>query len=143
MYKGNRSVYKFISFSAQLWKLDGNMLKNKEGLWKSVDAWEFKEQSKIFKDMPFFVIENISKGKALVPTSDDKVIFEDTDDCKNIFDCKYWRLWEKGVPDNEGYFTLENFVKSIMNITKVLTATSSSSLKIKGKVIRKFVRQAK
>ena len=118
------------------------MLKNKEGLWKSVDVWEFKKQSKIFKDMPFFVIENISKGKALVPKSDDKVFFEVTDDCKNIFDCEYLQIWEKGVPNNEGYFTLENGWKSIKNITKVLTATSSSSLEIKGKVIHKFVRQA-
>ena len=114
------------------------MLKNKEGLWKSVDVWEFKKQSKIFKDMPFFVIENISKGKALVPTSDDKVIFEVTDDCKNIFDCEYLQLWEKGVPDNEGYFTLENGWKSFENITKVLTATSSSSLEIKDSKVRTY-----
>ena len=91
--------------------------------------------------MPFFAIENIWEEKFLYPTSDDKVIFKYKYDCKHIFDCEYLQLWEKGVPDNEGYFTLENGSKSIKNITKVLTATSSSSLEIKGKVIHKFVRQ--
>jgi hypothetical protein len=116
------------------------MLKNKEGLWKSVDGWEFKKLRKVLKDMPFFAIENIWQGKFLYPTSDDKVIFKDRHDCKHFYDCEYLQLWEKGVPDNEGYFTLENGWKSIKNITKVLTATSSSSLEIKGKVIHKFVR---
>ena len=37
------------------------------------------------------------------------------------------QLWKKGEPNNEGYFLLEN-----SHVPKVLTATSSKGLEIKG-----------
>ena len=85
-----------LFFKAQLWKLDGHELKNKEGLWKSSDKWVFKD-----KDERIY-IENISKTKVLGPSNDGQVILEDKDKEKDE------QLWEKGVPDIEGYFTLKN-----------------------------------
>ena len=55
-------------------------------------------------------------------TVDDKVILELKDEDKNE------QLWKKGVPNNEGYFTLQNASG------KFMTAISPSSLGIKGKV---------
>ena len=39
----------------QLWKLDGNMLQNQEGLWKSNDLWNF-----VFKE-DLICIEKFNK----------------------------------------------------------------------------------
>ena len=82
----------------------------------SNDAWEFKDKDE------WIYIENNSKTKVLVPTNDGKVILEVKDEGKNE------QLWEKGVPNYEGYFTLKN--KS----GKFMTAISPSNLGIKGKV---------
>ena len=93
------------------------MLKNKAGLWKSVDSWIFKP-----KNDGLISIENTSKRKVLGATSDGKVIQE-------VFvEGKADQLWKKGKLDAEGYHTLENS-RVIFNI---LTATSNSSLEIKG-----------
>ena len=111
-------VCKLNSFSdkTQRWKLDGPMLKNKEGAWKSDDDWEFKPQIN-----GLIYIENTSKTKVLGSTSDGKVIEE----VKEVG--KAEQLWKKGEPDAEGYFTLQNSGEP-----KVLTAISESSLEIIG-----------
>ena len=110
-------------FSAQRWKIEDNLLKDKAGLWKSVDSWIFIPQETEDDDM--ILIENTSKTKVLGLTSDDKVIeeflVEDKDD----------QNWIKGEPDAEGYFTLQN---SDFDEPKVLTATSESSLEMKGNI---------
>ena len=96
------------------------MLKDKTGLWKSVDSWTFKT-----KGDDLIYIENTSKTKVLGLTSDDKVIeeflVEDKDD----------QIWIKGEPDAEGYFTLQN---SDFDEPKVLTAISESDLEMKGNI---------
>ena len=52
------------NFSGQRWKLHDNVLKDKTGLWKSVDSWTFKT-----KDDDLVYIENTSKTKVLGATS--------------------------------------------------------------------------
>ena len=91
------------------------MLINKEGLWISDEAWNFK----IKNDLVY--IENISKAKVLEATIDGEVIFED------FKENKAEQLWKKVNRFAEGYFTLENF-----KVPKVMTAISSSILQIKG-----------
>ena len=105
-----------LLISGQRWKLDGDMLKNEAGLWKSVDSWIFKP-----KDDDVIYIENISKTRVFGATSDGKVIQE------FLVEGKANQLWKKGKPDAEGYFTLQNSGEP-----KVLTAISESSLEIKG-----------
>ena len=92
------------------------MLKNKAGLWKSVDSWNFKTEAE-----NFIYVENTSKTKVLGATSDGKVILEDFEEDKAH------QLWRKGELDAENYFTLENSGEP-----KVLTAISKNSLEIKG-----------
>ena len=93
------------------------MLKNKEGAWKSDDDWEFKPQIK-----GLIYIENTSKTKVLGSTSDGKVIEEVK------VEGKAEQLWKRGVPNDEGYFTLEN-----SKVPKVMTAISPTSLELRGK----------
>ena len=103
----------------QRWKLDEKTIKDKAGLWKSDDLWNFKTNE---DDM--FYIENTSGTKVLGATSNGKVIQE------SLVEGKADQLWKKGEPDAEGYFTLQNSGEP-----KVLTAISSSSgdsLEIKG-----------
>ena len=111
---------KNVFFSVQRWKLDDNMLKDKAGLWKSVDPWIFKA-----KDDDVVYIENISKTKVFGTTSDGKVILKDLKENEDD------QLWKKGEPNAEGYFTLENY-----KVSKVMTATSSTSLELKGDVTK-------
>ena len=113
-------VRKFNSFSGQRWKLDDNMLKNKAGLWKSVDSWIFQT-----KEDDLMYIENTSKTRVLGVTSDGKIIQE-------VFvEGKADQLWKKGNPDAEGYFTLEN-----SGVPKIITAISENGLEIKGNITR-------
>ena len=109
----------------QLWKLDGNTLLNKEGLWMSDDAWNIKIYTKYAKIMNLIFIENISKAQFLGSTIDGKVILEDYQ--RN----KHEQVWKKGEPNAEGYFTLSNF-----KVSKVMTATSSTSLELKGDITK-------
>ena len=95
------------------------MLKDKTGLWKSVDSWTFKT-----KNDDLIYIENTSKTKVLEATSDGRVIQEFS------VEGKANQLWKKGKPDAEDYFTLENSGEP-----KVLTAISESGLEIKGNII--------
>ena len=106
-----------ILVSGQLWKIHQFQLESKEGIWISMwDEWKFIEAEKLHS----VYIENSSKEKVLEATKDGKVILEVKDEDKDE------QLWKKGVPDNEGYFTLEN------EHGKVLTAISSFDLEIKG-----------
>ena len=94
------------------------MLKNKAGLWKSVDSWNFKTEAE-----NFIYIENTSKTKVLVATSDDKVFEEVFEDGKAD------QIWKKTKPDTEGYVTLQKQFEP-----KVITAISESGLELKGNI---------
>ena len=83
----------------------------------SDEDWNFRSEDYTTK----IYIENISKSKVLGTTSNRKVNLEDQKEYPLLKD----QLWKVGVPDNEGYFTLESGSKR-----KFLTAISSSSLEI-------------
>ena len=100
------------------------MLKNKAGLWKSVDKWVFKT---VYDDL--FYIENNSKTYVLEFTSDGKVIEE-------VFEeGKVEQQWKKGKSDGEGYFILE----SHSEMPKVITGISESGLEIKGNITLRWI----
>ena len=84
----------------------------------SDEEWNFKPKD------DYFYIENMSKTKVLSAKSHGEVILEDFEEGKAE------QLWKKGVPDAEGYFTLENYYV----LPKFMTAISESSLKIKGNI---------
>ena len=44
------------------------------------------------------------------------------------------QLWKKGKPNAEGYFTLENY-----KVSKFVTAVSSTSLELKGKITLRWI----
>ena len=67
--------------------------------------------------------------KVLGTTNGHKVILEDLKDDK-----KEEQLWKIGAYDKDCYFTLEN-----SKVSEFLTATSSSSLEIKGKVSLRWI----
>ena len=95
------------------------MLKNKAGIWKSDDLWNFKT-----KIDDWIYIENTSKKKVMGARRNSiKVILEDYEEGKAE------QLWKKGETDTQGYFTLKNF-----GVPKFLTATSESDLRIKGNI---------
>ena len=81
------------------------------------NAWVFKTKTDLI------YIENIVSKKVLATTNDGKVIPEDYEEGKAQ------QLWKKGEPNAEGYFTLENVKEA-----KIMTAISSSILKIKGNI---------
>ena len=69
-----------------MWKLDGGMLKDKAGHWKSDESWVFKTE-----DDDLIYIENTSKTMVLAATSDGKVTQE-------VFaEGKVEQLWKKPV----------------------------------------------
>ena len=94
------------------------MLKNAEGLLKtSDDSWNFKTKD------DWIYIENISKGKVLGTTNDSKIILE-------VFkEDNAGQLWKKGMQNDYGFFTLENF-----EVPKLITGISDSVLEIKGNI---------
>ena len=103
------------------------MLHNKEGLWKSSDMWNFTIKEGVPKEELIYV-ENINETKVWGTTNDGKVILE-------IFEeDKAEQLWKKGEPNAEGYFTLENY-----KVSKVITATSSNSLELKGNITLRWI----
>ena len=71
---------------SKLWKLDDNMLINKEGLWMSDEKWKFKTKN------DFVYIENISRGKVLETTSRDGQVI-----LKDIEGNKAEQLWKKDI----------------------------------------------
>ena len=108
--------------SSQLWMCDDKSLKSKGDVWMSEDKWRFKNTA----DRKFMYIENISNKKFLTANSNGTVIEEDYEDDKT------GQLWKRGKPNIEGYFTLENYMKTDMKST-FLTSTSIGTLEIKGK----------
>ena len=98
------------------------MLKNKAGLWKSVDSWIFKT-----KDDDVIYIENTSKTKVWAIKNDTEVILEDFEENNAK------QVWKKGDLDAEGYFSLKN-----SKVPKLITAISSR-LKIKGNIILQWI----
>ena len=60
-------------------------------------------------------------------TNDSKVILENFEEDKDE------QLWKKGEPNAEGFFTLENY-----KLSKFLSASSSTSLELKGNVTFKI-----
>ena len=53
---------------------------------------------------------------------------------ENFEEDKAAQLWKTGKPDAEGYLTLTSeLLQNLPNLTWVITATSESDLKIKGK----------
>ena len=72
-------------------------------------------------------IENLSQAKVLGTTNNGVL------NLQNFEKDKAEQLWKKGEPNAEGYFTLENY-----KVPKVMTATSSTSLELKGSITIKL-----
>ena len=73
-------------------------------------------------------IENINKTKVLGTKNKSKVILE------KFEEDKHGHLWKKGEPNAEGYFTLKNY-----KVSKVMTATSSTRLELKGNITLRWI----
>ena len=86
----------------------------------SNDTWNFKKYEPLDG---LIYIENIDESKVWGTTIDGKVILEDFEEGKAE------QLWKKGKPNPHGYFTLESY-----NVSKVITANSSTSLELKGNI---------
>ena len=88
---------------------------NQAGIWQSEHSWNFTEISQnVSIENPstketLFVLENTTVNEVLLAKDNSN------------------RTWTKGVPNQEGYFTLTN-----PETKKVLTAINSTSLEIKG-----------
>ena len=91
-------------------------MKNKGNIYLSNEKWKLKSKGTLF------YIENSSKNKILAVGDDDNV----NEEVLVRNDTK--QLWNKGVANSEGYFTLTNS-------QKVLTAVSVNCIKIKGEFI--------
>merc|ERR1739842_21799 len=104
-----------VKNAPQLWKLDGSRLLNKEGLWMSDEKWNFRTVRK-----NLIYIENINKTKVWGTTNKRSVTLE------SFGEYKYEQRWKKGEPNDEGYFTLENY-----EVPKFMTAISSTALELK------------
>ena len=86
--------------------------------------WNF---TTVYEDL--ICIEDIKKTTVLGIENDGEVVLEKLEGDKHGVPYKHGQLWKKGEPNAEGYFTLKN-----SSVPKVLTATSSSDLKIQGKI---------
>ena len=71
----------------------------------------------------------MSKTKVLETTNDNQVILEDFEENKAE------QLWQKGNPDEKGYFILVPSLPSSVTVPKVITAISENGLEIKGNII--------
>ena len=92
----------------------------------SNDEWNFKKKDE-YDDYSYY-IENVSKSKVLGAKSDGEVSLEDFEEDKA------GQIWMKVVSDDEGYSTLKNSKDwPKMSLWPVMTAISSSALKIQGK----------
>ena len=100
--------------TAQLWRLDGDLLRNKANNWKSNDAWRFKPEDLVY-------IEDISNDQVLTITNENIVKKE------IMMQNDARQIWEKGEVDKEGYFTMSD-----RHSKKVLTAVSTQNLIIDG-----------
>ena len=116
--------FNYCSDKNQRWKLDGNKLKNKEGLWKSDDLWNFK-----FRDDGLLYIENISKTKVLASYGNLVI-------CEVFVEGKDTQLWKKGEPDAGGFFTLGFLDHEEPN---VITAISATGLENQGIITLRWI----
>ena len=84
---------------------------NQAGIWQSKHPWNFTEigQNGSIENETLFVLENTTVDEILLAKGNSN------------------RTWTKGVPNQEGYFTLTD-----PETKKVLTAINSTSLEIKG-----------
>ena len=89
---------------------------NQAGIWQSKHPWNFTEIGQNIR------IENPSTNKTLFVLENSTAVNE-TSLSKNHSDL----MWIKGVPNQEGYFTLTD-----PETKKVLTAINSTSLEITG-----------
>ena len=106
---------KFAQNKTQRWKLNNNdKLENKDGVWRSIETWIL-----IAKGQEVY-IRNNSTGTVLEAHKDGKVIKEFK------IEGNANQLWTKGIPDNQGFYTLRNLGRQ-----KVLTAISENNLAIK------------
>ena len=115
---------------SQLWKLEGNMLLNKEGLWTSDDIWNFKinlfnnDSEPVKGKENWIYTENRSKAKYFgIKQYGSEVILESG---------QVPQQWIQGVPNAEGYFTLKSV--NFYSDGKVITAISSSGLEVRGNI---------
>ena len=97
------------------------MLQHKKEVWEPDEVWNFKPKDDLI------YIENVSNAKVLGATSDGKVIPQDFEVDKAE------QLWKKGVPNAEGYFTLEN-----SKVSKFITWVSNG-LEIKGNTTLRWI----
>ena len=101
----------------QLWKLSDTSLECKANIWKSGETWSVVQK----KNFEYFQIKNTTKNKFL-GVIDGKV--ELVESSTGLFDL--WKTWKK---TKDGYFTIMN-----AHYKKVLTAISTDTLAIKGKL---------
>ena len=96
----------------------------------SDDKWNFKTITSFSDDFDFdtaIYIENISQKKFLERKYDDNVVLKDFNEDEKD------QIWYKGQPNAEGYFILENRDMRAAD-PRIMTATSSSDMKIKGNI---------
>ena len=115
---------------SQLWKLEGSILLNKEGLWISDDVWNFKinlfnnDSEPVKGKENWIYIENNSKAKFFgIKKYGSQVILESG---------QVPQQWIQGVPNAEGYFTLKSV--NFYSDGKVITAISSIGLEVRGNI---------
>ena len=114
-----------LFLASQLWELNDEVLQNKEGHWVSDQDWNFKPG----KDGLIY-IESITDDQVLeFRKLDNKVVLEEFEEDKAE------QLWKKGVPNAEGYFTLENY-----KVPKIMTTgINTNGLEIKGNLTQKRI----
>ena len=106
----------FSEHESQLWKINENSALIAK-VWNSSNKWELKPINATFVH-----IENPSNGKFLSVTKNNTIVEEAMNKAKAE------QEWEKGTPDDEGFFVL------ISSSKKVLTAISATELQIKGMI---------
>ena len=125
-------------------------MKNKDDVWESNDEWNFlsgPEGTKVYIENMSnrsrvatveggeinvayqtngigwgIKLEDVSQPKVLVP-----LVLGVQDHSVELVENRKDQLWEKGVANDEGYFTLTHW-----KTKKILTAISSNQLKVKG-----------
>ena len=88
----------------------------------SDEEWNFKTKDELI------YIEDISNKKFLESSNDGNVYWMDFEENKPQ------QLWKRGEPNSEGYFSLKNSI-----VPKFMTATSATTLEIKGKLSRRCI----
>ena len=107
-----------------LWKLEGNVLKNKANLWQSNDQWNLTQSS---NNWPLIYIRKTDNSKVL-GINNGKVIEED------IVEGKLGQLWDQN-PFRGDYFTLQN----AGSLSMFLSATSKSELELQSMWLLQYI----